>query len=414
MSLLGLGILLPFVVIIQSSTHSAHACGNPQATRKAKQQAKQMGGVQRAFTRLKTLGTSGKPDLRAVSQQLKLERAANTADFQRATAMAAALSRAKRLGLTSPGPAYGKNRRAVKKDNLKKMRLAVWQRFRGQDQDHRMISISGHVVQQRLSLHECLALARSMARFDAQQQARAAEEAKATLTTFRTGPGAEQVAKLVEALPGLAKHTLTPEPVGQTPTFDVQGSDAMEVIKATAWAQSAARSCNLAATMAQDWRAQHMPAQPVVGPIAKHDADVVSACYIAGVCLCSGSGPKVRVVAELFLKQMKKQFSRASNFQGKLLDGRVVARFIGETDTDAAGDNPDLGNGCCDMWYHIGMHYLNPYRPTFMKVLEAEAPEGELAGHGRLYVKATGASACAAVLALLRNELPSVWYSHDS
>ena len=57
-------------------------------------------GAMRAFVRVKTLGTRGRPDLQAVAKQYKLERQSRSADYLPAVTMTSAAQGALAFGVT--------------------------------------------------------------------------------------------------------------------------------------------------------------------------------------------------------------------------------------------------------------------------------------------------------------------------
>lgn len=99
-------------------------------------------------------------------------------------------------------------------------------------------------------------------------------------------------------------------------------------------------------------------------------------------------------MTEAFVKQLKKTFAKAD--QKTLLDGGVVVRIVGEPDTEDLEEILAMERPCHEELYHIGLQYLKPYRPTFLRVSEAGGVGEEPVGDGRVYVKATSNTTCGA------------------
>ena len=117
----------------------------------------------RAFVRVKTLGTRGRLDFRAVAKQHKHERQSRSADYLRAVTVTPAAQGALAFGVTRVG-IFGVTSRSVRRGQLKQMQRSLWLRVRGSDAESRVVSIGEFAAQQGLTIRQSLATARTAVR----------------------------------------------------------------------------------------------------------------------------------------------------------------------------------------------------------------------------------------------------------
>lgn len=367
---------------------------NLQAKRRTKAVKKKRGGPLRAFIRVKTLGQRGKADFKAVAEVFRREKAENSADYQTAIAMAEAHREASRLGLHRSGPIFGSNSRAVKKTLLKNSHEAFWRRTRALDADQRAVSIGDHVLRQGLCLRSSLSAARAAVRFDAAKERQRLEEMMQSLVAYRSTQGAEVVRQVVQAVPELAQFSLKAEPLGPFACVEVQPPQPDEVAGSLAWAHASSAS-NLSASLSRAWEQAHATLWQASCPAVEETAgQEESPCLAAGICLCSEAGKRLKLLGGRLLAAMKRIFPKGSQNRRLLLDGQVVVRLMGEPAEDASyedmlADSTEM----VDEWLHIGLMYLSPFRPTFLRVKETMVPDEVPATNGRVYVQA-GLSLC--------------------
>jgi hypothetical protein len=85
-------------------------------------------------------------------------------------------------------------------------------------------------------------------------------------------------------------------------------------------------------------------------------------CWEAGVCLCSDAGKSLWSMIQRFLGTIKQQFPVVSPFrQAHLKDSKVLVLIRSRNLSQS--DDPPVFTG--SHLVHIGVHYLNPFKPTF-------------------------------------------------
>ena len=138
----------PLASFAQSVAYSAALIKSQMlcAEARSKKQPAAHLGATRAFVRVKTLGTRGRPDFQAVAKQHKLERQSSSADYLRAVTMTSAAQGTLAFGVTRVG-IFGAASRSVRKDQLKHMQRSLWLRVRGSDAESRMVSIGEFAAQ---------------------------------------------------------------------------------------------------------------------------------------------------------------------------------------------------------------------------------------------------------------------------
>lgn len=283
---------------------------------------------------------------------------------------------------------FGSNAKAVRKGMLKSKQQALWMKTKHLAASAQVGAIAEQVVKQGLSINESLALARTTLALDSAVRLEKHEEAMVGLLAYRAGQGAELVQEVASAIPELAAFQLEAVP-GPVPCVRVGPPVVDNITNAVAWAHACA-STNLGACLESAWKQDHQPIDEPQGQGDEHagKGEAMSACRVAGMCLCDDTGRKIiRIVAKL-LAAMMKIFPHKSDARQLLLDGFVVLRLSGQPDTDDYEEVLATGEEFVDFFFHVGLMYLSPFQPTFALVKQV-ADQGEAAPRARrVYVQA--------------------------
>ena len=129
-----------------------------------------------------------------------------------------------------------------------------------------------------------------------------AQEA-ADLQHWRSTAGAAAIAAVKRAQPQLAPFAMVAEPVEHGVHLTVSGPSADEVQRAVGHASAQSKKSGLAARLEIDWSARHEVVPGGEG--TAEPADHGSPCYVAGICLCSEEGKKLRSRANTCVKHVK-------------------------------------------------------------------------------------------------------------
>lgn len=344
------------------------------------------GGPHRAFVRLRTVGTAGRPDLKLLAEDFRLQKAQNSPAYKQALAMASAAKQARRFATSASQPFFGPNSKAIRRSRTQVAQLVLWRRTQGMREEERAIAIGEHIVRQGLGLRDTLAMARAAIRVDTAQERAMHDAQQAALDAYQAGIGAKSLAQLRELLPCLKDFDLRPAPCGVAECFEVLPTPWQSVVDATAFAH-ASGATNLGAALESDWKHRHqIVLEESCSSIASQGNDAPSQCYTAGVCLCSGPGKTLAQMGSALLAHMKKVFAPRSDARRLLLDGFIVLRLTGAPGTD--DEEEQIPRPClADRFFHIGLMYLSPFRPTLLPLSAADAGEEAPIADGRLYVQ---------------------------
>lgn len=169
----------------------------------------------------------------------------------------------------------------------------------------------------------------------------------------------------------------------------VEPPSSTDVSSTLAWVH-ASKATNLGAMLERQWQQMHQVVADSAGPQppAPNPAARSSECCSAGMCLCTGAGLKVRQIADAFLRHMKTTFPKDTDFRRKLLDANIVVRIVGEPLVDDNEQIVGMENAFGEVFFHVGLQYLSPFRPTFLKVEEVEHDREHAGTDGRRYIKA--------------------------
>lgn len=143
---------------------------------------------------------------------------------------------------------------------------------------------------------------------------------------------------------------------------------------------------NLREVVAEDWERRHSlimedDARPLTTGKEGQEPKR-SSCFLAGVCLCSGEGPKLQSLTKRVYAAFKAAFPHGSSGRAHAMNGFVVCHL--RSSPGAAlpkrQRHQRVGVECEEVWFHIGLLYLKPFRMTFseMRRVAQERPsEGE-------------------------------------
>lgn len=355
--------------------------------KKKKNKIAATGGAYRAFVRIETLGGKGRPDLGKVAAKYAKAKATNSESYRQACSIAKAANLRAKVSGGALGNTLGSNSRAVRKHQLKFLHLAVWRNTKEQAPEARLRFIGDVAMQQGLSLRETLTLARAAVRFDNAEERRLQEDAMQQLVQYREGPGAALVAQLQKAMPKLDGLDLRPVP-GPCACVEVLPPTPETVFNAVAWSQQN-QATDIGSQLEAEWQRLHLAVEHEDTPDLPTEEIGASACAAAGLCLCTDNGRRVRRLTAALDVHMRKRFPPNSEARNLLLEGFVVMCLTGEP---SAEDYEDVvmadDSAFVTAYFHVGLHYLRPFRPTMMALDIVDSGDEAPAVDGRLYVKA--------------------------
>ena len=112
-------------------------------------------------------------------------------------------------------------------------------------------------------------------------------------------------------------------------------------------------------------------------------------CAKAGCCVCSGDGRLLRSFRNSVLRAFKAACPPQSADRSSLVAGDLVLRLTSQAG-DGALDAVAEEHSVADVFLHVSLMYLKPFRPTFHRVKPVPPPLGEAVEGSRIFVKAHG------------------------
>ena len=346
------------------------------------------GGAARAWLRLKTFGSSGRPPLRRLWAEYRVEKEALSPMYEKAKRVAAAAERIQR-NIKRGALLFGPRQRTLKRSAKQGREAALWHLCAGRNDLGSLALVAKHATLQGLTLRDTLSSARGMAAKSARQERDANRELFRYLDEWRAKEGPASVAMAKSLLPEIGKFTLTPTPTELGFGVRLRGDDLDTIASASAWAFAHTKSSELGPRLRAESNEAHDLLLDADCPPCTPIDSKPSKCMMAGMCLCSAEGKAYDREVAAFVAALKRGCPPKSARRTALVEGRVVVQLV---DAEAGVHvGPALGGDAHgrSLWLHIGLQYLNPFVPTMMKVVVVPNPGETAESADRVYVQAT-------------------------
>ena len=214
------------------------------------------------------------------------------------------------------------------------------------------------------------------------------------LDSYRSSQGERDVEMVMDAVPALKNLgiTLEPTPMARHLGFNV-AFDSDRLMKAGMSALGCeARSGNLAGAVDQ----YATEASKVIESKDCRNcppAVALTRCMKFRICTCPGSDTyPVWLFRQVVHVCLKKQFPASKPSRRQLLqDGFVVLRFLRDACPTASSSSSSTSavDSADEVWYHVSLQYLSPYKSTFQLVRPASPPPGEEATDTLRFIQAS-------------------------
>jgi hypothetical protein len=342
------------------------------------------GGSWRAYIRRKSVGTKGKPNLKDLGESYGVEKAARSAQHAKDCEVGRAATRFGRGQIPSAlESTFGPNSRTSKLEDAKRLRDSVLAETRGLDKDAQAIVVSRRAVEDRVDIGTCLALARSSVHA-ASLAARERKEKRTTLLRdWQAGRGAEHVKEALELAPALSYVPWHAVPTPKGAFLHCAELPVEDMAAAVEWVFKSKKT-NISSVVKKHWSELHHTLTMDQCPPCEEEVPKESLCMQAGVCLCSTAGRRLAALRNRFFKAMKEIFVRHSAARTELANGNVVVKISNALPSDAAGPSDQEIHAT---FYHIGLMYWSPYRPTFLQVVPVASPDAGYEDPNVLFIK---------------------------
>lgn len=346
------------------------------------------GGAWRAYVRLRSFGQQGRPNLRLLGAEFRdLDQ---TLLDQCRRLGSSATARGQRDTVRGATSSFGPKGRQVRRSKLQLLRVSLHSACLALDEDERSVAIGKKALEAGgRDVARCLSLARTALKacsiLDLKEQAKRDE----AIAKWQQSTGAEQVRRVTQAHPWLQGRTLTPVPFPEGALLLSPDLGQADIPTSAAWAQKSGAT-NLNSSVREAWRQMHTSLLEAQCPPCEESMPQPSPCFEAGVCLCSPEGKELRRVGAAFLAAMKKEFPAVGPARKLLSSASVIVRIEGTlVSSDDIEALLELGKPFREYYFHIGLMYFRPYRPTFMVVeRQPDMPDAN-ASAGNFFVKAS-------------------------
>lgn len=363
----------------------------PKVKRKiAKQRGKRgFGGPWRAFVRNRSLGATGTPDLRRLGALYKQAVAEGSIEDTIVRAGRAATLAGKAFTPKAGQSSFGPTQR-----DSKRLRRAALCRNLGQ-----RTRVSGDIEQSALALGDALShmgvgistslsVARTTLRDLAKREREEAAKVKQVLDRYAKEGGATAIANLAHTLPSLSEGFVwSPVPHPSGPCFEVLPCDGKAVSQAVSWAYESKES-NASKYLKTFWAQSHQGLVEDGRQPATDDTHKQSECYKAGVCVCCSAGRELKKLRGSFMSVLKKACPHGSPERKALVEGDIVVQISAKPSGDHTDAYIDKDSPEREVFLHVGLMYLSPFRPTFMEVVPVPNPSGDVVRERRQFVQA--------------------------
>ena len=371
----------------QPSKPAARKGGRHAKKRRASGQ-RNKGSAFNAYTRLCTLGTLGRPDMKVVAERYRVDKVANSPLYQRALALSKTVGKGRqRLGRGRGG--FGPKTAEVRRSALQRQRSALATLAAAASVEAQEDMVCKHIVEAGGSASTGLALARGARMHRAKRLREEEAQDYLHIAKYQAGVGAEVLRPFLEARPLLRRANLAPMPSAHGCMARLPELDGSAIAKAFAWCSANDRSSPLASNIDRFWEAMHHLVPHNEGDQFDVPTDAETRCWQAGVCICK-RGCLVQAMVERVNAFLKKKCPRGSPLEKRLAHSSVVLALRSFPKEDGVGDAGGVAlGGASELWLHIGYHTFSPYGPTYMQVIPVpdigECPPSER----RVYVQTT-------------------------
>lgn len=372
-----------------NSPPMARLCSQVKKTMPKKRGRRGFGGPWRAYVRQRSLGTKGTSSLRRIGEEYRSAIADGTLSASVIAAGQAATIAGRHFAPKAGASAFGATGRQSARQRLGALAEGLSASTLCDTPEQSALALADALVVAGADVATSLRAARAASRRHAELQREKTANLQQKLDNFSQGAGADAVALITaglqQPLPPTVRLHPVPSPMGLC--FEVHPSTAEGVAGAVAWA-CASKEVSVGPSLRSFWSEAHETVDDENCAPLPERAQAMTECCKVGVCLCSEAGRLLRSLRASFLRRCKEAFPAQSDDRRSMVEGHVVVRL---TDKSAAADTAflaDLDMPRRDVFLHIALLYLSPFRHTFQLLETTLPPAGEESGGRQLFVKA--------------------------
>lgn len=379
--------------------------GQVRKPRVRKKVYKSPGGAHRAFISLVVSGSGAHQFDSELHARYRREKAAKTELYLKACKLGRVATASKRGSrVDRKFSAFGPKRNkfaAVAAKAKRRLFLASGYATGGVDESLEICKGFG------FNLDEALSCAQTSKREQSATNRKRLQAMDANVQAWCASDGKQRLDDVFALLPELGKFDLSAVPYAAGNAFVVYPPTKDEVGDLASWLFKNNAHTNLATSVQEFWSGLCRPVCANAARTTPKANEVEEDECAKGECLCSGSehGETIKKMAARFIACVKRCFPPSTTTRSLLQNAYVVVHLHGCPERNANLENMlDDEHAFCDLWFHIGLQYMNPFEPSFMEVEPVPCLPSE-PDEGRIYVKTKFAccgSACSVFKRLVK------------
>ena len=353
------------------------------------------GGAWRAFVSKRRRGLAGGGSFNFGAEYREAKERQTPEYLEAVRAGKAATQRAKATG----APAFGERTRATRRKQLSALTASRAATAQGRPGELSAAAnlIAGPHIGAVPNLKEEMTLVRKETLQVRRQQHADKDRELQRLRTYVSDHQPALIEQLMTSLPDIGPLPLTfhLQPAPQMALLEFVPDFKKTAVQAAAWAASHSRESNLHTAFLRDWKRRHLVVGDTLSAAELGSQVEKSLCVQYGHCVKSRSGRQAFAFRNAFLRTLRNTVdSKAAETRALLADGFIAIKLIEEKaavdprvqnlqgiaasfmteDEDVVDQETAFGG---EVWFHLGMQYFKPYRPTLQRLEEvAQMPGG--------------------------------------
>ena len=366
------------------------------------------GGAWRAFTSLRSRGSGEKPNFQALAEAYQEAKRSLSEEYQLALSMGRAatfLHRAEEGPTNTGRSSFGTFTRQVRR------------RLGQQAEAHstpepgvlQLPGIQLHIESEQpyqVSLKHStdleLSKLRSMLARQGRDKAKRQRQRQDVLDSWVQQLQGPALGHLQIALPELDAHLadLHMRPSSGFLSFDVAPNNLDPARKVAAWAFQNSRKSNISSVLQQQWGTLNTPVEPAqLKPGGARESALPplrGKCCDDGMCTCSPAGRKISNFRDRLLALLKRHLPRSNDeIKALMMQGHFCILLQSDAnvqkpaldlqemfaDMEVSSDSEDHATSEAmtgELWLHLGLMCLKPYRPTWQRLQKKDETAGRV------------------------------------
>eukprot|EP00971_Amphidinium_carterae_P351001 6491847-Amphidinium_carterae.2 len=344
-------------------------------------------GAWRAFVKSKCGGVQGRPNMKALARHFKALKETGNPLYDTYVAMGVALSavavhkRRQKMALVGKILAFQKSQS-----------LLFYKRWCNSPFSDMVWAIERQFLGAEGAIGKAITWARTFQREQMEAERRKVEQARLSLEQFTSTLGKTQIEDMSKVYGFVSPATFQPLPLGEVMLLRHTPPTRDHAVRATNTALMDQKRSNLGVCMSDYWQQWHETVDAKQAQEFRHEVDTERLCQKEGICLCCGDGLLLKKLRNAVNDFMKQAFKKQQSLKALCKDGSCVLEFSHTMDTGIVADDLPSPAGAVrdevpNVFLHVAMLYLSPFRATYHCVQRVQSPSMDEAALNRVFVK---------------------------